>query len=110
MIAACAAHHRAAHRGRLVIDGDATSGWKVRHADGTSYGGTVSAPETEACAKAFEALRRLGFKESACRRALEHVRRDRQAHVSVPGAKAEHGIEQWLRAALGVLTPELRRC
>jgi hypothetical protein len=30
--------------------------------------------------------------------------------VGAPGAEAERGIEQWLRAALGVLTPEPRRC
>lgn len=109
MVAACGAHHRAVHSGRLVIEGDATSGWKFRHADGTSYGAAVSAPEAEACTKVFAALRRLGFKESACRRALEQVRRDRQTHASAAGAEAKLAVEQWLRAALAVLTPERRR-
>ena len=105
LLAACSVHHRAAHSGRLIIEGDATSGWKFRHADGTSYGGQASARMTEASAKAFEVLHRLGFKESECRSALEQVRRDRQAHVNAAsGADADFTIEQWLRAALGVLT------
>jgi Holliday junction resolvasome RuvABC DNA-binding subunit len=95
------------HSGRLIIDGDARSGWQIRHADGTSYGRRASGHRTEACAKVFEALRRLGFKESECRKALDQVRRDQQAHVG--GADGDFTVEQWLRAALGVLTPAPRR-
>jgi hypothetical protein len=107
LIAMCGAHHGAVHSGRLIIDGNARSGWKVRHADGTSYGRKASAHGTEACAKVFEALRRLGFKESECRKALDQVRRDQQARVG--GVDGDFTVEQWLRAALGVLTPALRR-
>jgi hypothetical protein len=110
LIAVCGAHHGAVHRGRLIIDGDARSGWQVRHADGTSYGRKASVHRTEACARVFAALRRLGFKESECRKALDQVRRDRQTHVGAAGgADADFTLEQWLRAALGVLTPAPRR-
>jgi hypothetical protein len=110
LIAMCGAHHGAVHSGRLIIHGDARSGWQVRHADGTSYGRKASAHRTEACAKVFEALRRLGFKESECRKALDQVRRDWQTHVGAAGgADADFTVEQWLRAALGVLTPAPRR-
>jgi hypothetical protein len=110
LIAVCGAHHGAVHSGRLIIDGDARAGWQVRHADGTSYGRKASAGTTEACAKVFEALRRLGFKESECRKALEQVRRDRQTHVGAAGGAAEDfTLEQWLRAALACLTPASRR-
>jgi hypothetical protein len=38
----CGTHHRAVHAGRLVIDGAASTGFRFRHADGTSYGGPLS--------------------------------------------------------------------
>jgi hypothetical protein len=38
------------------------------------------------------------------------MRRDRQTHVGAAGdADADFTLEQWLRAALGVLTPAPRR-
>ncbi|MCK6546951.1 hypothetical protein L6R52_13965 [Myxococcota bacterium] len=66
----CGAHHAALHEGRISIEGRASSGFVVRHADGTVYGHEVTAAQ-ETMADVFLALRALGFKETESRRALE---------------------------------------
>jgi hypothetical protein len=104
LLVLCGAHHKATHEGRLILEGDARSGWKVRHADGTLYGGTPSPQEVEVSVKVFHGLRSLGFKEGACRRALEQVRRRIRTHVS-----AEITAERMLREALRVLSSKERR-
>jgi 5-methylcytosine-specific restriction endonuclease McrA len=38
LVVLCSAHHRAVHRGLLVIEGSATAGLRFTHADGHSYG------------------------------------------------------------------------
>jgi Holliday junction resolvasome RuvABC DNA-binding subunit len=90
-------HHRAAHRGELVVTGSVSTGVRFRHADGSDYGRALEPRVAEIQAKAFLALRGLGFREGEVRRALAESRKrgdDRQA-----------SIERVVRDALAELTP-----
>jgi hypothetical protein len=91
LVTLCCAHHRASHRGELVVRGRVSTGLSFRHADGTEYGGGVSALDAGVQAAAFQALRRLGFGESETRRALSEV----LTHVG-----HEPNLERVLRSAL----------
>ncbi|HWA77643.1 MAG TPA: HNH endonuclease signature motif containing protein [Polyangiaceae bacterium] len=96
LIVLCAAHHRALHRGQLMVEGRVATGLVFRHADGSLYRGALSAPAVAAQTRAFGALRRLGFREGEVRRALDRLRRESG------GASADSaGV---VRAALRVLT------
>jgi hypothetical protein len=95
-----AAHHRACHRGELVVQGRVSSGLSFRHADGTEYGGTVSMTGADVQTRAFRALRNLGFRERKVRRALAEVTAQ-LGHIPE--------LEATLRAALQRLTGELGR-
>jgi hypothetical protein len=64
------------------------------HADGTSYGEKPDAAAADASAKAFQALRGLGFKEREARWALSHV-------ADVGG---EASVEEQVRHCLRLLT------
>jgi hypothetical protein len=92
----CGAHHRALHRGTLVVEGRPSAGLCFRHADGTRYGHVVSARVIDVHDKVFAALRGLGFRESEAKRALERVRAEKTGALDV---------EKVLREALAVLTP-----
>jgi hypothetical protein len=96
LVVLCAAHHRAVHRGQLIIEGRVSTGLVFRHADGARYGAIVDPAVAEAHAQAFRALRALGFREGETHRALAQVRAD--AHVG------NANTERVLRAALRVLT------
>jgi hypothetical protein len=93
----CAAHHRAAHRGQLLIEGRVSTGLTFRHADGRRYGEAVCAARAGAWADVFRALRSMGFAETETRRALEKTRSDLGELDELPG------VERLLRRALGVL-------
>ncbi|MFZ5893163.1 MAG: HNH endonuclease [Myxococcota bacterium] len=95
LVCLCAAHHRAVHEGRIIIEGKPSTGLTFKHADGTPYGGTVQLGVAERQAQVFAALRGMGFKERECRTAL-----DRCAATIASGATRE----EMLRAALYVLT------
>jgi Holliday junction resolvasome RuvABC DNA-binding subunit len=83
------------HDGRLVLEGDAVSGWKAHHVDGTPYGQVrLLAAKAEAFAGAFSALVRLGFKHREARQVLGRLQSELGAHASV---------EAVLRAALALL-------
>jgi Holliday junction resolvasome RuvABC DNA-binding subunit len=97
LITLCGVHHRAAHRGELVVTGSVSTGVRFRHADGSDYGRALEPRVAEIQAKAFLALRGLGFREGEVRRALAESRKrgdDRQA-----------SIERVVRDALAELTP-----
>jgi hypothetical protein len=96
MVVVCSAHHRALHRGHLLIEGTPATGLVFRHADGTVYRGVVSPTGVTAQTQAFHALRRLGFREGDARRALDRVRR--------AGTSTSEDAAQVVRAALQVLT------
>jgi hypothetical protein len=96
LIVLCSAHHRAQHRGQLIIEGRVSTGLRFQHADGSGYGVVASPATAEAHAQAFRALRGLGFRECEARAALERVRE--KPHV---GVATTEGV---IRAALGVLS------
>jgi hypothetical protein len=101
LVVTCAAHHRAVHRGQLIIEGRVSTGLSFRHADGARYGALVEPSVADAYAQAFRALRSLGFREDETRKALEHVRGN--THVG------DRTTEAVLRAALGVLSSNRSR-
>jgi hypothetical protein len=95
LIMLCSAHHRALHRGELVVQGRA-SALVFRHADGSEYGSRYASPHTaDARSTAFRALRSLGFRENEARRTLARI----ETHVG-----PETSAESLLRQALAVLT------
>jgi hypothetical protein len=96
LIVLCAAHHRALHRGQLLVEGRVASKVVFRHADGSPYRGAVSAPAVAAQTRAFGALRGLGFREGEVRRALDRLREE-SGSASADSAAV-------VRAALRVLT------
>jgi hypothetical protein len=63
LVTLCSAHHRAIHRGELVV-GAPANGLIFRHADGTPYGASSARTSTELRAKAQRALTRLGYGET----------------------------------------------
>jgi Holliday junction resolvasome RuvABC DNA-binding subunit len=77
------------------VRGRVSTGLSFRHADGTEYGGAVSAPHAGTQAVAFQALRRLGFGEGETRRALSEV----LTHMG-----REPNLERVLRNALEQLS------
>jgi len=75
LIGICSIHHPAIHDGRLLVSGTAEA-LDVRHADGTAYGGAVSAPRSDTSEKVFRGLRWLGYKERDARAAVQAALRD----------------------------------
>jgi hypothetical protein len=70
----CSNHHKQAHVGRLIIEGDFSTGLAFKHADGTPYGTNLLDPETTSTmTDVFSALRNLDFKETESKRAIAHV-------------------------------------
>jgi hypothetical protein len=96
LITLCSAHHRAQHRGQLVIEGNIASGVTFRHADGSSYGMVLNPFAADTYAQVFRALRALGFREREARTGLERVRAQSQVGLPV--------FETTMRAALAALT------
>jgi hypothetical protein len=96
LIVICSAHHRAQHRGQLIVEGRVSTGLRFRHAGGTQYGGRVSPNTAEAHQQAFRALRSLGFRETETRRALDRL----AAHVGTQ-ATTEGVVRQALRELTG---------
>jgi hypothetical protein len=72
LVTLCGAHHAAVHEGRIILAGTASQ-LHVVHADGTPYGGAVGAAVADVRAKAFRALRALGFRESDAKGALARI-------------------------------------
>jgi hypothetical protein len=108
LLTLCGAHHRACHRGDLLIEKGPTGVLEFRHADGTTYGEVPSAGAIDVTARALQALRNLGFGEREARDALREVR----AHVGVGSPNrdevstpTDHGrVEALVRGALELLT------
>jgi hypothetical protein len=95
LLTLCGAHHRACHRGDLLIEKSASGGLSFWHADGTTYGGRPSTGEADVAARTFRGLRNLGFGEREAREAV----REAGAHVGNGG-----GVESLMRTALERLT------
>ena len=96
LITLCGAHHRAAHRGQLIVTGRVSTGVRFAHADGSSYGQALEPRQVETRARAFSALRGLGFREGEIRGAL--------AQLGDTEVAREASTERVLRAALARLT------
>jgi hypothetical protein len=96
LVVLCSAHHRAEHRGQLVIEGCVSTGLVFRHSDGSRYGSVSDPAFAEAHACAFRALRSLGFRESETRAALDRVRNSTRV--------GEPSTERVIREALGILS------
>ncbi|HEX5098981.1 MAG TPA: hypothetical protein VFV94_05750, partial [Polyangiaceae bacterium] len=94
LVLLCAAHHRAAHSGSLVISGTPSSGLSFSHADGTPYGTVVAPALADVRAKAFQAVVGTGFRESEAKRAL----------AKIPNTVSS--LEQVIRQALRELAPQ----
>jgi hypothetical protein len=73
LVTLCGAHHRAVHRGALIIEGTVSQGLTFWHADGSAYGGSLTVAHADAKAKAFQALCHQGFREGEVRRALAQL-------------------------------------
>jgi hypothetical protein len=96
LITICTAHHRAVHRGVLLIDGSASM-VRFRHADGSQYGEPFAPRAIDAQAKVFSALRGLGFAERQVRAVLAELRTHEDFR--------EASTERLLREALRRLAP-----
>jgi hypothetical protein len=68
----CWAHHRAVHRGSLIVEGRVSTGLSFLHADGSSYGAsTVDAKVASDVTLLFGALKKMGFTDSQARTGAE---------------------------------------
>jgi hypothetical protein len=88
----CGAHHRAIHRGQLILTGTASIGFAFQHADGSPYGAPFEPSRVDVAQKVFAALTQLGFKPSQARARIDGVQRR-----SAPAA-----LREFLLAALHV--------
>ena len=82
-------HHRASHRGELLIEGS-SSGIRFRHADGRAYGESVEPRSIDVYTKTFGALRSLGFREGEIRAALAKLRSE-----SEPPPPSNCSVQRW---------------
>ena len=102
LVCLCGAHHRATHRGKLLLYRSDAGTLQVRHADGSAYGHATqpnAQPQAlEIHAKVFSALRNLGFREGEVRAALRELQTD--------GVVAEATFDRLLREALSRLRPQ----
>ena len=74
LLCVCSTHHRAAHRGDLLLERDPGGALRARHADGSAYGQSVQPRALDTWAKVFSALRNLGFREGQIRAAFQQLR------------------------------------
>lgn len=87
----CYGHHKRHHDGYLIIDGQQSTGFNFRHADGTPFGVCQNPEQQEAFSDAQSALKNMGMKETEARKLLDFVR---------PHVGAETRVEEILRIAL----------
>jgi hypothetical protein len=100
LLTLCSAHHRAVHRGDLLIEREHEDSFIFRHSDGAAYGSPTAPRLIDAHAKVFSALRQLGFRESAAKTVLSELRDD----AELGGAT----VERLLREALCRIKPTTR--
>jgi hypothetical protein len=101
IITLCGSHHRAAHRGMLLIKNDAGGGLRFRHAGGAAYGCVLAPEARELQTKLFSALRHLGFKEREVRTVLAELRAEADLRAA--------SLQNLLREALRRLHPAQAR-
>jgi hypothetical protein len=78
LLTLCSAHHRAVHRGELLVEREHEGSFMFRHADGAAYGDPSAPRLIDAHAKVFSALRQLGFREGEVKMVLSELRGDAQ--------------------------------
>jgi predicted nucleic acid-binding protein len=100
LLVLCSAHHRAVHRGELLIGLERDGSLRFRHADGAAYGDPLVPQRIDAHAKVFSALRHLGFRESEVKTVLSELRADAELGAA--------SVEHLLRAALCRIRPTAR--
>jgi 5-methylcytosine-specific restriction endonuclease McrA len=93
LLVLCSAHHRATHRGELLIHREHEGAFTFRHADGAAYGSPTAPRFVDAYAKVFAALRHLGFREGEVKAVLGELRGD----AGLVGASVEHLLREALR-------------
>ena len=93
LLTLCGAHHRAVHRGELLIEREHDGAVMFRHADGSAYGRPVAPRVIDAHAKVFSALRHLGFREGEVKSVLAELRGD----AKLEGATVERLLYEALR-------------
>jgi hypothetical protein len=100
LLTMCSAHHRAVHRGELLVEHEREGSIMFRHTDGGAYGNPTAPRLIDAHAKVFSALRQLGFREGAIKAVLSELRDD----AELGGAT----VERLLREALCRIKPTAR--
>jgi hypothetical protein len=85
LITVCSAHHRASHRGELIIKREDSGVLSFRHADGTDYGHAVTPRVIDVHTKVFSGLRNLGFREREIRAVLAELLADDELRDATPG-------------------------
>jgi RuvA, C-terminal domain/HNH endonuclease len=100
LLTLCGAHHRAAHRGQLLIEREHDGSLIFRHGDGAAYGSPTAPRLIDAHAKVFSALRHLGFREAEVKAVLAKLRADAELDAV--------SVERLLREALCRIRPAAR--
>jgi len=100
LLTLCSAHHRAAHRGQLLIGRQHDGTIDFQHADGAAYGNPQTPRLIDAHAKVFSALRHLGYREGEVKTVLAELRSDAEL--------AGVNVERLLREALCRIKPIYR--
>ncbi len=94
VVTLCGVHHRAGHRGELLIERTSSGALRFRHADGSPYGRPCDPRALDAHAKVFSALRNLGFSEREVRGALEELRQRGDEPALSPEQLLREALEQ----------------
>jgi hypothetical protein len=94
LVVMCAMHHRALHRGALIVEGTWSTGLTFRHADGSTYGAVANPRAAVVLSEVHQAVTGLGFKEREARWMVGEVCR----HVGACGMMStEDAIRRALR-------------
>jgi len=99
LVVLCSVHHKAVHRGTLLIEGTYSTGFRFYHTDGSPYGVAADAHAAGLLADVFQAVRHAGFKEHEARRILDLVR----PHVG-PGVGLADAVRLAFRVSREVTT------
>ena len=100
LLGLCSVHHRAVHRGELLIEREYDGALTFRHADGSTYGAPAAPRPIDAFTKVFSALRQLGFREGEVKAVLGELR----GYTTVAGVS----VGRLLREALCRIKPVAR--
>jgi hypothetical protein len=100
LVLLCSVHHKAVHRGALLIEGTYTTGFRFYHADGSHYGSAANPGAAGLLSNVFQVLRNTGFKESQARAIVDLVR----PHVGA-GVELADAVRMAFRASREMTMP-----